>query len=113
MKRNIIRLIIEYIIGFGIYIAVLYLTQNILLNVLGIDREEIHILFDNMIANIFLYTLLFSFITLMLYAYDKTSAKELNETLKEMKERVKANEEEIRKNMDNNIYSISDSNRNL
>ena len=107
MKKNIIKLIVFYILGFLLYSAVLFLTQSLVLNAIGITREEVDILFDNPIVNIILYTVLYCFIALMLYAYDLTSAKELKIALIEMKERVKANEEQLRQNRDDNNYSGS------
>lgn len=107
MKKNIIKLIVLYILGFLLYSAVLSITQSLILNTIGITRDEIDIVFDNPIANIVFYTMLFSFITLMLYAYDKTSAKELKIALIEMKERVKTNEEKLRENRNDNNYSSS------
>lgn len=105
MKKNIIKLIIYYILGFLLYSAVLYLTQTLILNILGLTREEVHIFLNNPIINVIIYTILFGFITLVLYAYDQTSVEELNAALKEMKERVKTNEEQIRTNRDVNNYS--------
>ena len=107
MKRNILKLIILYVLGFLLYSLVLYLTQSIILNNLGLAREEINIHFDSLIINVIMYTVLFSFITYMLYLYDRTSVQELNEALREMKERVKINEEQIRSNRDVNNYNSS------
>lgn len=107
MKKNIIKLIVFYILGFLLYSAVLFLTQSLVLSILGLARDEINIFLDNPIINLILYTILFSFITLMLYAYDQTSAKELKIALIEMKERVKANEEQLRQNRDDNNHSGS------
>ena len=105
MKKNILKLVILYILGLVLYTAVLYLTQTIILNGLDLAREEVNIFLDNPIINVILYTLLFAFITFMLYVYDKTSVKELNAALIEMKERVKANEKQIRSNRNDNNYS--------
>lgn len=107
MKKNIVKLIVFYILGFLLYTAVLYLTQSIVLNILGLAREEVDIFLDNPIINVILYTALFSFVTYMLYLYDRTSVEELNAALKEMKERVKLNEEQIRNNRYGNNYSSS------
>ena len=109
MRKNWIRLLVYYILGFLLYSAVLLLTQTLILNILGLTREEVNIFLDNPIINVILYTALFAFITLMLYAYDQTSVKELNAALNEMKERVKTNEEQIRNNRDGNNYSSSGS----
>ena len=109
MKKNIGKLTLYYAIGFLIYSTILYLTQCLLLNVLGLTREEIHILFYSPIINVILYTLLFCFITFMLYVYDQTSVKELNIALKEMKERIKANGEQVRENRSNNTCDSNNS----
>lgn len=113
MKKNWIRLIVFYILGFLLYYAVLFLTQTIVLNILGLTREEVNIFLDNPIINVIMFTGLFIFVNFVVYTFDKTSVEELNEALKEMKERVKTNEEQIRaKGYDNN-YSSSDSNGNI
>ena len=109
MKKNVTKLIIYYILGFLLYSAVLYLTQTFLLNILELAREEVDIFLNSPIINIIIYSMLFAFITLMLYAYDQTSVEELNAALKEMKERVKTNEEQIRNNRNDNNYSSGNS----
>lgn len=107
MKKNIVKLIVFYILGFLLYSLVLYLTQSVVLSILDLTREEVDIFLDNPIINVILFTVLYSFVTYMLYLYDRTSVEELNEALKEMKERVKANEEQIRSNGYGNNYSSS------
>ena len=113
MKKNIIKLVIYYILGLLLYLSVIYLTENIILNILKLSRDEVEIFLDSPIINVIFYTAVFAFSTLVLHAYDRTSVKELNEALKEMKERVKINEKQIAKiNNDsscssgNNTYNI-------
>ena len=107
MKKNIVKLIVFYILGLLIYSLVFYLTQSVILNALELTREEVEIFLDNPAINIILYTALYCFVTYMLYLYDRTSVEELNTALKEMKERVKMNEEQIRNNRYDNNYSSS------
>lgn len=92
MIWRIIKMFLYYIIGFGIFYLVLYLTQNAVLSIIGLSRDEVDILLDSLIVNIILYSVLYLVIDITFYIYDRASIKSLNEKLVEMKERVKENE---------------------
>ena len=104
MRKRIIRAILYYIVGLLIFSTVLYFTQTILLNLLGLTNEDIEIYLDGYIITAVIYTVLFVIINVGLYIYDKVSVKMLNEKLEKMKERVKMNEEAIRSYSSNNNY---------
>ena len=105
MIKRIVRIVLYYIIGLLIFTAVLYLTQNLLLNLLGLGNEDIDIYLDGYIITAILYTALYAIINVGLYIYDRVSVKRLNEKLEQMKERVKINEEAIRSYSSNNNYT--------
>lgn len=109
MKKNIIKLLVYYVIGFGLYYLVLYLTQSIILNIIGLARDEVDIFLDSPLINVLLFTALYAFTTLVVYAFDRTSVRELNEALSEMKERVKVNEEKVANNRSNIVHDNSNS----
>ena len=102
MIKRVLKLIIYYIIGLIIFSAVLYFTQNLLLQFLGLSNEDIEIYLDSYIITTVIYTALFMIINIGLYIYDRFSVKVLNEKLVQMKERVKINEEAIRSYSSNN-----------
>ena len=95
-------MIIYYIIGFLIFNVVLYLTQNLFLNIIGLNGEEIDVFLDNNIITMFIYTVLYVAIYIGIYIYDVITIRMLNEKFERMKERVKMNEEAIRSYSGNN-----------
>lgn len=93
MIEKLVKRIIYYLLGLLIYSAVLYLTQNLILSILGINENDIIINYDGFHITFITYTILFIIIDVGLYIYDLKLIKRLNKNISTWKEQ--RNEEKI------------------
>ena len=91
MKSKILKLIFYYFIGFGLFYGVLYLTESLLLNIIGLSRNDIEIAFDRADIRIIQYTTIFFLICGILYIYDKFSFDYFRRKLLDIKKKITKN----------------------
>lgn len=87
MKRLLflLRLCLYFLIGNIIFNVICTITEIIVVNNLGMSVEFVDIYIKNFIDNLFLYTIIYFAILILIYVYNTFSVKKLNKKLNKIR----------------------------